>query len=120
MLKKLFFWRKPQSSEADQRVIGLLKREDADPSQRRELLHYLYLPSESAANQVSRDLLADGYTVEMRKASNADQNPPNPWLVLARIVTLINDENVERARNRLTELTSRYGGEYDGWEAAVR
>ena len=98
MLKKLFFWRKRRSNVADKLVVSRLKKEGAVP----------------------RDLLADGYTMEMRKASNADQNPPNPWLVLAGIVTIVNEENVERARNRLTELTSRYGGEYDGWEAAVR
>jgi hypothetical protein len=83
-------------------------------------LHYLYLPSEAVASQAARELYEEGYAVERRPSADAHNNPPNPWLVLAKIETIVNEAQVTRARALFTALAVRHGGEYDGWEAATK
>lgn len=130
--KKFFFWRKSSEYEVldrfdsrnpqdgDAIVVKKLREEGADLSQKREVLHYLYLPSVDAASRAAQELRSEGYSVEQRPSADADKNPPNPWLVLAKIVAVVNDTVVEETTLRFTELATRHGGEYDGWEAAIK
>lgn len=106
-------------SEGDRLVIKRLQEEGADLSQKREVHHYLYLPSEDAAYQASRELRAEGYEVEQRRIPDVNPSPTNPWLVLATIEAVVDNHQTERATLRFTELASRHAGEYDGWEAAA-
>jgi len=74
--RKLFFWRKPapyvvldkydrrNQRDGDLLVIKRLREEGADLSQKREVLHYLYLPSMDLANQAAQELRTEGYNVE--------------------------------------------------------
>jgi hypothetical protein len=125
--QKLCFWRKPTPSisepldrtHADLLVIQRLESAGADLSQKREVLHYLYLPSLQAAGEVARELRAEGYEVEQRPAADAGNSPPNPWLVLAKMEDIVDGPHVEQATARMSSLAARYAGEYDGWEAAA-
>jgi Regulator of ribonuclease activity B len=127
--ERFLFWRKPDphivldrhegQSEGDSLVVKHLRNEGVDLSKAREVLHYLYLPSEDVAAEAATELRTDGYNVELRLAANADKNPPNPWLVLAKVEAIVDDHSVEQTTFRFTELASRHGGEYDGWEAAA-
>jgi regulator of RNase E activity RraB len=119
------FRRKPDAAsyttpaEGDRLVIGELRRAGADLSRPREVLHYLYLPTEDAAKQARDTLRSEGYTAEVRPAADAETGVPNQWLALARIETVVDEAMIDRARERLELLAVEHGGEYDGWEAAA-
>ncbi|MGH7686014.1 MAG: ribonuclease E inhibitor RraB [Candidatus Dormibacteria bacterium] len=70
--------------------------------------HYLYFRSESVGRRVARDLNADGYGVECRVS---------PPICLVRANHLVADqEALEAVAADLQRVSSREGGEYDGWE----
>ncbi len=119
------FRRKPEAAsyttpaEGDRLVIQQLTRAGADLSRPREVLQYLYLPTEDAAEHARETLDAEGYSVEVRPSADAEEGPPNPWLVLARTETVVDEDMIDRARERFEQLAARHGGDYDGWEAAA-
>jgi regulator of RNase E activity RraB len=79
------------------------------------ILHYVYLPNKEAAASVAQELRSSGYETEERLgADGAD------WLVLARHVAVPTGELMVSTRQTMETLVSRFGGEYDGWEADVR
>ena len=105
---------------ADAAILGQLRTLGADLSLPREVLHYIYLPTENAAEQVAAALAGDGFSVEHHPAADVDQAPQNPWLVLAITETVVTQESVRAARHRMQQLASEHGGNYDGWEAAAK
>src|SRR5688572_33412876 len=67
--------------EGDRLILDELRSLGADLSQPREVLHYLYVPTEAAATEASQEARDQGYTTEIRPAGG--QAGPHPWLVLA-------------------------------------
>jgi hypothetical protein len=108
------------AGDGDAAVIAQLQSLGLDMAKEREVVHYLYLPTEDAAHQIAAILRQDGYYVTVRPAANASSNPPNPWLALARKIILVNPESIAALRTKLTELAGQARGEYDGWEAVVQ
>jgi hypothetical protein len=76
--------------------------------------HYLYFPPEVASAQAANDLRRIGFTAE-QQLSAYDEN----WLVLASHAMVPTTEAVEFVREQMEALATRFGGEYDGWEAEV-
>jgi Regulator of ribonuclease activity B len=101
-------------------ILGQLSKVGADMEKPLEVLHYLYLPSQDFANRVAETLRAQGYQADPQLAADAASNPPNPWLVLARVERVVNSESVESMRRTFEMLAAQYNGDYDGWEAAAR
>ena len=131
--RKLVFWRKPQLDykilgrfdpnnmlEADRLVIEQLQNNGADLSKPRDVRHYLYLPTSNAQEQMAVELRRLGFEVEAQMAANVDQNPPNPFLVLASKDAVVNAESINELRRIFETLAAEYEGEYDGWEAAAK
>ena len=79
-----------------------------------DIVNYLYLPTEADARAAGADLTSAGYQVEVRPAATGAT-----WLALARIDMVPSAGNIRLIRQRFEGLASRFGGEYDGWEAAV-
>lgn len=100
-------------------ILGQLSKAGADISKPREVVHYLYLPSQDSANRAAEALREQGYEADAQRAANAASNPPNPWLVLARVERVVNGESVESMRCAFEKLAVEYDGDYDGWEAAA-
>lgn len=105
---------------ADAQILEQLVRLGANLSEPRDVRHYLYLPTEEAAEHAASELRNEGYQVEARPSADAASNPPNPWLVLATKDAIVNSETVAAARDRFGQLASEGNGEYDGWEAAAK
>ena len=129
--RDLLPWNKPKNpltliatynddDEGDRMVLEQLFKASADLSQPREIIHYLYLPTKSSATVAAENLQLCGYTSKIGMAANANDNPPNPWLVLATIHGLANADTIRAARRIFEELAAKLDGEYDGWEAAAR
>lgn len=78
------------------------------------VLHYLYLPSKSAAMEVAARLRAQGFTTEERRGADGVN-----WLVLAKHQIVPSESEMAAARQLMERLTAPLNGEYDGWEAEV-
>jgi hypothetical protein len=99
--------------EADVRVLDHLSGLGCDPTEPRECRHYLYVPGEHRAVEVTRTLnSSDGWDAEYEQVADL-------WLVTATTFTGLNDTVVRDTRVRFEALASIHGGEYDGWEAAA-
>lgn len=104
--------------EGDKMILDQLSKMGARMLEPREVLHYIYLPSQDFANRSAQRLQFDGYETEVRPAANAAS--PNSWVVVARIESVVNDQTVEHMRHTFEKLATEYNGDYDGWEAAAK
>jgi hypothetical protein len=103
----------------DKRVLKQLRKVGANLSRPREVVHFLYFPTQVAAERASHELRGEGYMIDVRPAANAAENPPNPWLMEARIFAVVDESTVQPMRARFEAVAAAGGGEYDGWEAAA-
>lgn len=106
--------------DGDKMILEQLAKSGADLTQQREVLHYLYVPTQEASHRIASKLREEGYEVTERASADAAKKPLNPWLVLARKVTLVNSQTVEEMRVRFESLAKEANGDYDGWEAAAQ
>ena len=102
----------------DHLVLRELEQAGADLTKPREVLHYLYFPTEEAADEAAEALRAAGYEVAVQPSA-AGSASRNPWLALATIEAVVNEATVDQTRALMEGIAARGGGEYDGWEAAV-
>jgi hypothetical protein len=102
--------------EGDRMILSQLMKRGAEMTKPREVLHYLYLPSQESTDRAAETLRAQGYEAEAQLAANAASDPPNPWLVLAKIQGVVNNETVELMRQAFEKLATEYNGGYDGWK----
>jgi Regulator of ribonuclease activity B len=105
--------------KGDKQVLKQLRRLGANLSRPREVVHFLYFPTQVAAEQASHQLRGEGYMIDVRPAANAADNPPNPWLMEARNYAVVDESNVQAMRQKFEGLAEAGSGEYDGWEAAA-
>ena len=105
--------------QADKQVLKQLRRLGANLSRPREVIHFLYFPTQVAAERASHSLRGEGYMIDVRPAANAAENPPNPWVMEARSYTVVDESTVQALRQKFEELAEAGGGEYDGWEAGA-
>ena len=104
-------------AEGDQLILGQLRTAGADLTQPREVLQYLYFPTEAAADEAADALRAYGYEVKVRPS--ATDAAANPWLALATAELVVDEAWVAAMRPQLEAIASAADGEYDGWEAAA-
>jgi hypothetical protein len=97
----------------DQIILDRREQEGADLSRPRNIRHYLYFPTRSAASQAAQAFQVLGFSGEVREGADHKN-----WLALAQGATTVNRASVADMRKRLTELASILKGEYDGWEAS--
>jgi hypothetical protein len=103
----------------DKRVLKQLRKAGANLSRSREVVHFLYFPTQVAAERASHELRGEGYMIDVRPAANAAENPPNPWLMEARNFAVVDESTVQPMRAKFEAVAAAGGGEYDGWEAAT-
>ena len=105
----------PQSKVAlDQVTPDHLAKAGGNLSLPTDIVNYLYLAREADARTAGADLASAGYQIDVRRAAAGPT-----WLVLARIDMVPSAQNIRLVRERFEGLAARFGGEYDGWEAAV-
>ena len=98
----------------DQAVIEQLGEAGADLSQPREVRFYLYLPNEPAARAVGVIVQGGQRAVAVEPAATGDE-----WLVLVTEMLVVDLDAIGQRGEEFTRAVDAYGGEYDGWEAAV-
>jgi hypothetical protein len=75
--------------------------------------HYLYFPTRDAADKASTDQSLHGFSFESRLGGDGIN-----WLLLVKHRAVRNTD-ILAARDQLEALAVRFGGAYDGWQAAV-
>ena len=108
------------AQEGDQLILNELRKRGADLEKPREIVHYLYVPTQEASHDAAMKLRKNGFEFTERASADAAKNPPNPWLVFARKVTLVDSQTVEEMRIQFEKLAKESRGDYDGWEAAAQ
>jgi len=98
----------------DQDVIDQLRAAGADLSQPRDVRYYLYVPDETGARQVAADVSAAGRAVSVEPAAVGSD-----WLVLVSETVVVDLATMQARAAEFGEAVERFGGEYDGWEAAA-
>ena len=101
-------------ADLDQLTVEQLAKAGGNLALPTEIVNYPYLPDEPTARAAGSELEQAGYRVEVRRAASGPS-----WLALAKIDIVPSMENIALLRQRFESLSSRLGGEYDGWEAAV-
>lgn len=76
--------------------------------------HFLYFPEEANAREVSERLQSRGFSVEVSKGAGAEN-----WCVLATKAPPTTGEQMDELRDVMEGLAAQFGGDYDGWEAAI-
>lgn len=108
-------------AEGDRQILLVLQQQGADLSLPRHARFYLYFPTEQGARTAQQALAehpisdAHEYRVTVEKSAS-DEN----WLCLVELNLLVCEESIEQLRLDFGSLASYLGGEYDGWEAAVK
>jgi len=99
----------------DDELIAHLVAQGADLTESRSVRHYVYMPTEDAANSVAGELRNREYVTEVRPAALG-----SGWLVLACHVVVVSARDAAAVRQSMETLVTQHGGgEYDGWEAAL-
>ena len=102
------------SQGLDAQTLVQMAKAGADLSKPTEVINYLYLPVQASAEAAGNELRSAGFDVTVRPAAKGSD-----WLALAKIQLVPNQPNIKLLRDRFEELAVRFGGEFDGWEAAI-
>ena len=106
--------RGPDKNALDKLTLQQLGAAGANLAKPTDVVNYLYLPTEAPAQAAGVELRQAGFSVEVRPAATGSN-----WLALARMDLVPSPENIKLLRERFEGLAAKFGGEYDGWEAAV-
>jgi hypothetical protein len=95
---------------------GEKRKATAPPENRASepMKHYLYFPKKPNAEEAGERLRSRGFSVEVRKGADGEN-----WLALATKAPPKNGEQMDELRDEMEALAAQFGGEYDGWEAAI-
>ncbi len=99
-------------------LLGEMMKNGADLTKPRHALYYSYFDSQEVAEAGAVEGRAAGYTCEVR-----DPLPeyPTHWsMICEKPDALLDIEGVKAADDLFQGIADRLGGEFDGWEAAVR
>jgi hypothetical protein len=102
----------------DLALLGQMLQGGADLLQPRHALYYLYLPSREAAEAAGERAAAAGYRVDVR--SPLPQQPDQWGVVCERDDAVLDVEGVNAADDLFQGIADALGGDFDGWEAALR
>lgn len=116
MVKQLARGWTPERAEELQ-LQDVAEAEKQTPPEKRAsepMKYYLYFPKKSNAEEASERLRSRGFSVEVRKAARGED-----WLTLATKAPPKTGEQMAELRDEMEALAAQFGGEYDGWEAAM-
>ena len=98
-------------------MLDQLRKAGADLEQPRHALYYLYFASRGAADAAAQEAREQSF-----RAGVGDPLPgyPGQWPLTCEQEGVVLDVATVRGNGDYFELlATRYGGEYDGWEASV-
>ena len=99
-------------------LMGQMVQGGADLDQPRHALYFLYLATRAAADEAAARGTAAGYTADAREPL---PDHPEQWCVVCeRPDAVLDVEGVKAADALFQGIADDLGGEFDGWEAALR
>lgn len=112
----LNFFKKPRIADPDEMVIAQLKKAGSDLSKPHHVDFFLYFSSEVAANNVKGIILKQYPDDKIR----VDRSPTDEkFCCQIERVMVPTLEAMQEARVYFDDLSSRFGGNYDGWGTPV-
>ena len=105
------------TASGDRAVLDQLRGRGSDLSLPRHTIHFLYFPTRGAAQEAAEILRAGGHIANTRPRNPAAS--ANSWPVLVETVAVVDEATIASGRETFESLATRFGGEYDGWEAAL-
>jgi hypothetical protein len=102
------------SLEGDRQVLAQMRQAGADLSKPTEVNFYLYFKDRAAAERALPEAGDGTLTASVRPGTNSDA-----WLCLVSGTMVPDEAAIHATVVRLLGLAQRYGGDYDGWEAAI-
>jgi hypothetical protein len=103
--------RKPGPDEA---VLVQLRQAKSDLSKPHEVEFFLYLPTQSAAEQVADQIRKDGFQAEVKASAKGGD-----WLCFATRIMVPTLAELQRIRRDFENILAPLHGEYDGWGTSV-
>ena len=100
--------------EADRATLAALRQAGADLTKPTEVNFYLYFPSREVAERAADTARVPELVATVEQAAVRDQ-----WLLLLSGTIVPTEPAIRAASTRLAAVAAHFGGEYDGWEAAV-
>lgn len=108
-------WTPERAEEIDlQDAAEAEKCKSTEKTSSEPMKYYLYFPLKGNAEQAGERLKDGGYSVSVSEAPDGEQ-----WLVLAEKSPPKTGEQMDEIRDEMETLAVQFGGEYDGWEAAI-
>lgn len=102
------------SLEGDRQVLAQMRKAGADLSKPTEVNFYLYFKERRAADNAAAHAAADPLIATVRPGRDTSS-----WLCLVSGQMVPDEAAIHAMAVRLLDLAKQYGGEYDGWEAAI-
>ncbi len=90
------------------------KQVAGDESLEKGMRHFLYFPKKPNAEEAGERLRSRGFSVEVRQSPDGEK-----WLALATKASPKTGEEMDERRDEMEALAAQFGGDYDGWEAAI-
>jgi hypothetical protein len=107
--------REPEAGSGDAQVLAQLRSAGVDLTAPLEIRHYLYFKQEGDARRLALEFgESPEWRVEVRRAAQGPE-----WLFLLPQRAVLDLAVTQGSRKSLTEMASRTGGDYDGWEAKL-
>ena len=120
VLGLLYVWFKqikidhPQQPDPDKEVLEQLRSAGSNMSKPHKIDFFLYAPSESVAIKMKEVLLSKGFSAQVKKSEKG-----HDWLCQGFKEMIPSYDSLLVIRSEFTELTKKYGGQYDGWGCPV-
>ena len=102
------------STAQDQAALDSLREAGSEMTMLHPFDFYIYHHDKAGAKQICTLLLQDGFEVIVREGAGGDD-----WLCFASLSFVPSFEKLSELQEKFENLTSQYGGEYDGWETIV-
>lgn len=120
IVKKLARGWTPERAE-ELRLKDFAERSESGPKQvsdngpsSKGMRHFFYFPKKEDAESAGKLLRNRGFLVEVRLGADSKN-----WLTLAAKAPPATGEQMDELRDEMEALAEQFGGEYDGWEAAI-
>lgn len=112
------------SRDGDRRVLAALASHGANLNKPTHTIHFLYFKSMNAAKSAASELEAAGYKkLRVHRAPTKSLWKrwfgPHQYSCVAETHAVPSEDAVFATTDRMTALAKKFGGEYDGWEAAI-
>jgi Regulator of ribonuclease activity B len=107
----------PNDPNGDRLTLASLASAGSDLTKPTQFIHFLTFNDEEHSDAAGRALAGDlGYgVIKVPPHSNGQL-----WSLHATVARIPTLENVSRMRRVMEAAAERYGGQYEGWEAAIQ